>query len=195
MWDLRSRQCLRVIQAPNKAPVSGVLLVDSPARLAGHASASNSSSSRIAPKRLQPLAQLAKYAGAATGAKPWEGPLMVLDAAGCSSSSSTAVAAAYLPAGLFLQPCMDPLALLQQQQGGQTDVISQAASGTVAGADAAAGDGDGDAAGSTDAVASLQQQVQQLQQQLQESRKVAEQWQTLHGQLHQFCTEQVLAAP
>jgi hypothetical protein len=44
-------------------------------------------------------------------------------------------------------------------------------------------------------VVKLQQQVQQLQQQLQEARQVAEQWQSLHGQLQQFCTEQVLAAP
>lgn len=44
----------------------------------------------------------------------------------------------------------------------------------------------------TDA-AQLQQMVQQLQQQLQEARQVAQQWQHLHGELHQFCTESVLA--
>jgi hypothetical protein len=36
--------------------------------------------------------------------------------------------------------------------------------------------------------------VQQLQQQLQESRQVARQWQALHGELHQFCTDKVLAS-
>lgn len=63
VWDLRSRQCLRVIQAPNRAPVSGLLLLDAPARLAGHQAASSSGGSKQGPKRLQPLAQLAKYAG------------------------------------------------------------------------------------------------------------------------------------
>jgi hypothetical protein len=98
---------------------------------------------------------------------------------------------------MFLQPCMDPLALLQQQQQqfGQADVVSQAAAGAVGGADLPAGADAAAAAGGADELARLQQQVQQLQQQLQDSRKVAEQWQSLHGQLHQFCVEQALAAP
>lgn len=188
VWDLRSRQCLRVIQAPNKAPVSGVLLVGSPARLAGFAAgSSSSSSSKAGPKRLQPLAQLAKFAGAASAAKPWEGPLQVLDAAGCGGDAGPAAAAAaagvtLLPPGLVLQPCQDPLALLGQE------AVSQAEVDQVAVAPAAASDDAGE-------VARLQEQVAQLQQQLQESQRVAEQWQSLHGHLHQFCTEQVLASP
>lgn len=191
VWDLRSRQCLRVIQAPNKAPVSGVLLVGSAARLAGHAagSSSSSSSSKAGPKRLQPLAQLAKFAGAASSAKPWEGPLQVLDAGSCGSAAPAAAAAAAagvisLPPGLVLQPCQDPLALLGQA------VSHVEVNQPVAGAptSAASSEDPGE-------VARLQEQVVQLQQQLQESHRVAEQWQSLHAQLHQFCTEQVLATP
>lgn len=183
VWDLRSRQCLRVIQAPNRAPVCGVLLVGSPARLAGFA-AGSSSSSKAGPKRLQPLAQLAKFAGAASAAKPWEGPLQVLDAVGCGGDAGPAAVAArvtLLPPGLVLQPCQDPLALLGH-------AVSQVEVNPVAGTPAAASYDTGE-------VARLQEQVAQLQHQLQESQRVAEQWQSLHGQLHQFCTEQVLASP
>ena len=127
---------------------------------------------------------------------------MVLDAAACSSSSGVSRPQAGLPPGLLLQPCQDPLALHQ---------ASQAALGSgpmlLAAADAAGTGGPGHPAAAAAAaagaappgeggeVAQLQQQVSQLQQQLQEARRVAEQWQSLHGQLHQFCTEQVLAAP
>lgn len=41
-------------------------------------------------------------------------------------------------------------------------------------------------------MASLQQLVHQLQQQLQETKQVADKWQALHGELHQFCTDSVL---
>jgi hypothetical protein len=132
------------------------------------------------------LAQLTKFAGAASAAKPWEGPLQVLDAAGCGSAAPAAAAAGVisLPPGLVLHPCQDPLTWLGQAVS-QVEVNQP-----VAGAPAAA-------ASSEDAgeVARLQEQVAQLQQQLQASQRVAEQWQSLHGQLHQFCTEQVLATP
>lgn len=206
VWDLRSRQCLRVITAPNKAPVSGVLLVEAAAKLAGQSS--SSSSSKQGPKRLQPLAQLAKYAGASTAAKPWEGPTMVLDASSCGHSSSSswhqagsAVAAAgMMPAGLWLQPCQDPLELLQLTPAeGSTAAAVGAAAATGGGADVPQAGGAAGAAaeasGEQAEVVRLRQQVVQLQQQLQETQQVAQQWQSLHGQLHQFCTEQVLAAP
>lgn len=61
VWDLRSRQCLRTINSPNKAPVSTALLISWPGYLAGqHA---GQSGGRTGPKRQQPLAPLAKYAG------------------------------------------------------------------------------------------------------------------------------------
>lgn len=123
----------------------------------------------------------------------------MLDAAACSSSSGVSRPQPGLPPGLLLQPCQDPLALHQASQAALgAPVLSAAAdaAGTGALTAAAAGAGTGaEAAGEAGEVAQLQQQVSQLQQQLQEARRVAEQWQSLHGQLHQFCTEQVLAAP
>jgi hypothetical protein len=87
-----------------------------------------------------------------------------------------------------------------QHFAGQVPAFGSAPTATAAGAgDASDMAVDGDAAAAAavpgDDVSKLQQQVQELQQQLQESRQVAQQWQSLHGQLHQFCTEQVLAAP
>jgi DNA-binding ferritin-like protein len=40
----------------------------------------------------------------------------------------------------------------------------------------------------------LQQRVEGLQQQLAESQALAQQWQQLHAQLHDFTTRQVLGA-
>ncbi|WIA20965.1 hypothetical protein OEZ85_005302 [Tetradesmus obliquus] len=136
IWDLRSRQCLRSIASPNKAPVTAALLMAWPGHLGPAGSAG-----RQGPKRLQPLAALAKFAGAAGTSKPWEG-LINQQQQGSGQGSGQQQ---------------------QQQQQQQQDV------------------------------AQLQQQVEQLQQQLQESRQVAGQWQALHGELHQFCTDKVLA--
>jgi hypothetical protein len=86
-----------------------------------------------------------------------------------------------------------------QQPAGQVLVFGAAATAAAADVgDLSAMAVDSDAAAGVapgDEISRLQQQVQGLQQQLQESRQVAQQWQSLHGQLHQFCTEQVLAAP
>ena len=136
---------------------------------------------------------------------------MVLDAAACSTNYTSRpqpATAPALPPGLLLRPCLDPLQLQQANQfdllgasiaapaaagAVQVSTVSPAAAGGELGAVAAvAAAGGGNDAGE---VVKLQQQVQQLQQQLQEARQVAEQWQSLHGQLQQFCTEQVLAAP
>jgi len=38
----------------------------------------------------------------------------------------------------------------------------------------------------------LQQEVVKLKEELLQTRKVAEQWQSLHAELHSFCTEKVL---
>jgi hypothetical protein len=147
--------------------------------------------------------------GAATGAKPWEGPLMVLDAAACSTNTTSRLQPAAVPAlppGLLLQPCLDPLQLQHTNQFDLLDASIAAAAGAVqastvspaaAGGELGAAAAAAAAGGANDAgeVVKLHQQVQQLQQQLQDARQVAEQWQSLHGQLQQFCTEQVLAAP
>eukprot|EP00775_Hariotina_reticulata_P006600 gene6600-6828_t len=82
VWDLRSRQCLRVINSPSKAPVTAALLVEWPVHLSTLSQqGTGAGSDRQGPKRMQPLAPLAKFAGAASSSssKPWEGPLVILD--------------------------------------------------------------------------------------------------------------------
>ena len=63
VWDLRSRQHIRVMPGPGKLPVSGVLLLAQPPHLTP-GSGGSQASGRAGPKRLQPLAPLAKYLGA-----------------------------------------------------------------------------------------------------------------------------------
>uniref|UniRef100_A0A383WA77 Uncharacterized protein n=1 Tax=Tetradesmus obliquus TaxID=3088 RepID=A0A383WA77_TETOB len=189
IWDLRSRQCLRSIASPNKAPVTAALLMAWPGHLGPAGSAG-----RQGPKRLQPLAALAKFAGAAGTSKPWEGALTVLDGSLCSNSSSScsnAASTAAAVAGLLPGPLANPLDLLQLQ--GSVAAPAAANGGLINQQQQGSGQGSGQQQQQQD-VAQLQQQVEQLQQQLQESRQVSGQWQALHGELHQFCTDKVLAA-
>jgi hypothetical protein len=58
--------------------------------------------------------------------------------------------------------------------------------------EAAAG-GEGQAVAGSKAAEELQQEVMKLREELLQTRKVAEQWQSLHAELHQFCAEKVLA--
>ncbi|WIA41254.1 hypothetical protein OEZ86_004862 [Tetradesmus obliquus] len=192
IWDLRSRQCLRSIASPNKAPVTAALLMAWPGHLGPAGSAG-----RQGPKRLQPLAALAKFAGAAGTSKPWEGALTVLDGSLCSNSSSScsnAASTAAAVAGLLPGPLANPLDLLQLQ--GSVAAPAAANGGLINQQQQGSGQGSGQQQQQQQQqdVAQLQQQVEQLQQQLQESRQVAGQWQALHGELHQFCTDKVLAA-
>lgn len=61
VWDLRSRQCLRFVKSPNKAPITTALVAPWPVYLSGHQS--SMSGGRQGPKRQQTLAPLAKFAG------------------------------------------------------------------------------------------------------------------------------------
>ena len=66
VWELRSRQCLRVLSAPGKGPVTGVVVAALPAYLAGvggPVAALAAGAGRRGPRRQQPLAQLAKFTG------------------------------------------------------------------------------------------------------------------------------------
>jgi pre-rRNA-processing protein IPI3 len=70
VWEVRSRQCLRVLSAPGKGPVTGVLVTTLPAYLAGQGgpvAALAAGTGRRGPRRQQPLAQLAKFTGKEQG--------------------------------------------------------------------------------------------------------------------------------
>jgi len=102
VWDLRSRQPIRTFSSPVKGPVSGVIVLQKPeympaggtARAGGRGKGTSnnggasggasgtSSGGRKGPQRLQPLAQLSKYAGHMGTLKPWEGGFVVLDGSG-----------------------------------------------------------------------------------------------------------------
>lgn len=84
VWGVRSRQCIRVLHTPGKVGVAGLLLVPRPAHL-GRREGSGGRDSRAGPRRAQPLAVLAKFAGApTTPLSSWEGAPVILDGAlGC----------------------------------------------------------------------------------------------------------------
>ena len=87
VWDLRTRQPVRMLQKAGKGAVSGVLVMDRPPFLAagqggrgekgGHSG--NQSRSNKGPERPQPLAPFSKYQGSAGTGKPWEGLPVVID--------------------------------------------------------------------------------------------------------------------
>ncbi|KAF8062631.1 Wdr18 [Scenedesmus sp. PABB004] len=145
--------------------------IPSPARLPG-------------PKRMTPLAPFAKFVGAAGAAvKPWEGPPVVLTGALLGSGAAGISAEAGL-----LPDAASPLDALRQAAAG---------GGGGGGGDALAAplQLEGTGAGDEADAAQLQRTVEQLRQQLHEARQVAQQWQALHGELHQYAAEQVLRAP
>lgn len=95
VWELQSSQCVRIINAPCKGPVSGVIACLRPPSLPGTGGGGGniSSSSSIGSGRkgqhggggmhggggAVPLATLSKYPGASSGKlKAWEGPPIVL---------------------------------------------------------------------------------------------------------------------
>jgi pre-rRNA-processing protein IPI3 len=68
VWDLRAGgQCVRTLQAPARAPIAAALALPAPAALLAGAG-SGGLLAREAPRRAQPLAPLAKFAGAGGGA-------------------------------------------------------------------------------------------------------------------------------
>ena len=72
IWDLRSRQTIKVLDAPVKGPVSGIIVIDKPEAMPGLGGVKH------IPGRLQPLAPLSKYPGTSGSVKPWEGPPVLL---------------------------------------------------------------------------------------------------------------------
>ncbi|BDA48951.1 WD repeat-containing protein 18 [Coccomyxa sp. Obi] len=85
VWELRSRQAVRVINSPEKATISALLVLDRPPTLAsgqgrhGAASSSDSGYQAKGPKRPQPLAPFCKFMGMAGAVQPWEGPPVLID--------------------------------------------------------------------------------------------------------------------
>jgi hypothetical protein len=68
VWDLRSRQCVKVISSPGKAPVTAALLVEWPMHWStASRQGTGAGPGRVGPKRMQPLAPLAKFAGQSVG--------------------------------------------------------------------------------------------------------------------------------
>jgi pre-rRNA-processing protein IPI3 len=189
IWDLRSRQCTRSIPSPGRAPVTAALVIEWPDYLAGVGAATAGSSGRAGPKRPAPLAPLAKFEGAGGGAgagaadkagapRGWEGAPLVLD--GCCP----VVGVAELPG--LLQPAGAALAAAAASGGDGVwgaQLVGGAGGGgeRPAAAAAAAGGGGGEAP-----------EVADLKRQLAEAQAAAERWKQLHGELHAFCTEQVL---
>lgn len=81
VWDLQTRQPIRILQKAGKGPVTGILVMDRPPFLAAGQGgrgdrgmgASSQGSSKKGPERPLPLAPFSKYQGSAGTAKPWEG--------------------------------------------------------------------------------------------------------------------------
>lgn len=127
-----------------------------------------------------------------SSSQPWEGPPVILDGRTSSykpAGSSTGTSSA---GGLILPSIGEPIDDLMSSL--QTGAVGSISSSNVMSLSGSAAQAAGADAASQQDVASLQQMVQQLQQQLQETRQVAQQWQSLHGELHQFCTDSVLEA-
>lgn len=204
VWDLRSRQCMRVTPSPGRAPVTAALVIEWPDYLAGIGQATAGSGGRQGPKRPAPLAPLAKFQGAGGGAggagmRAWEASPLVID------GSCPGLGVGELPG--LLQPRDAPLVaacgggVCGAEVGGWAATASSGAAGWEGGAAAAiAGEGRGAVAaaggeagrGAGDEVEVMRQQVAELQRQLAEAQAAAERWKQLHGELHAFCTEQVL---
>eukprot|EP00887_Chlorella_sp_A99_P003431 scaffold7.g3431.t1 len=211
IWDLRSRQQVRVLANPAKGPVTGLLVLDRPpfmqasgdaaaralvldacshgpchpvggAHLASASAAG--ASGRKGPRRPQPLAPLAKFANAPGALKPWEGGLVVIDG---SASAAAAAGAADEPSSL---------------NGGTASAAAGAASlarGDGWGADARAtppagsGGGDAGAAGAAgDEAEALLEENARLRRQLAQATGLASQWGQLNSELQRFCAEAVL---
>ena len=87
VWDLRSRQPIRVLERPVKGPVSSVIVLDRPiympvgtGRRGGSTDAVSSGKGHKGPARPQPVVQLSKYATHRSQEKaPMENVRMLLD--------------------------------------------------------------------------------------------------------------------
>lgn len=178
VWDLRSRQQLRAVHSPSKAPVSCALIVQWPDYLSGVGQ--GAAGERKGPKRPQPLAPLAKYPGAAGGLKAWEGAPIVLDG---SSWSPNSIAVA---SGICGAPAAGSICVLSPE-------LPELSTGPAEGAFGAEPMVEGnEAAGSQSTeAAALREEAQALRQQLQAANAAADEWRRMHGELHAMCIDQV----
>ncbi|GAB4815509.1 hypothetical protein N2152v2_002555 [Parachlorella kessleri] len=190
VWDLQSRQQVRLLQNPAKGPVTGLLVIDRPPfmQVGGSHAASASSqgtSSKKGPKRPQPLAPFAKYANTPGVLKPWEGGLVILD-----GSCQPPAAADGGDGGLVADAWPSTAAQPPLKQPGR------AAGGDGSGADAAAGGG-GAAGGlgtqeQAQTVRELQEENERLRQQLARALQAAQQWGEVNTQLQQMCSDMLV---
>lgn len=163
VWDLRSRQPVRVLAAPVKGPVTGLIVLDRPEFMPAVGGKGEGASGRRGPTRPQPMAVFAKYANAQGAVKPWEGGLVLIDGSGDDAR----------------------LELLEEDDDGMeagTGVAAtsaeEAAAGAVLGAAAgAAGPGGGGAGAAPPAPVAGEAQ---------------DQWGSVTAQLQQFVTDELL---
>eukprot|EP00193_Tetraselmis_chui_P013812 CAMPEP_0177773050 /NCGR_PEP_ID=MMETSP0491_2-20121128/12608_1 /TAXON_ID=63592 /ORGANISM="Tetraselmis chuii, Strain PLY429" /LENGTH=383 /DNA_ID=CAMNT_0019291019 /DNA_START=70 /DNA_END=1221 /DNA_ORIENTATION=- len=84
VFDIRSRQVIRVINTHSKAPVSSVLVIQRPALMASGTRSMDAGvggKSRRGPARPEPLASLSKYINTSKNAM-WQGPMVILEGEG-----------------------------------------------------------------------------------------------------------------
>ncbi|PRW33905.1 ROOT INITIATION DEFECTIVE 3 [Chlorella sorokiniana] len=93
VWELRSRQQVRLLPNPVKGPVSALLALPQPPFMqvgGSHAaSSSGNGGGKRGPKRPQPLAPFCKYPNAPGTLKPWEGGLVLLDGSAGAADAAT----------------------------------------------------------------------------------------------------------
>ncbi len=121
---------------------------------------------------------------------------MVLDGALLHSSSGSGGRwAAADEEGLLPAPLTDPLALLplHGRLGALEEGDATGAPPAVPGHGVSGGGGRGGNNSCPGSGQQGQEHIAKLQAQLTEARAAARQWQALHGELHRFCCEQLLA--
>ncbi|KAL4446691.1 hypothetical protein ABPG77_007935 [Micractinium sp. CCAP 211/92] len=185
VWELRSRQQVRLLQNAARGPVSAVLALPRPPHLlvgGSHAASSGAGAGggKRGPKRPQPLAPFSKYPNAPGPLQPWEGGLVLLDG---SAAAAAALAPADWPAATLLAASTDMAGSIP------ADALAPAANAVAAAGGAAA-----TAAGGAADAAALQEENQRLREQLDRALATAQQWGHLNAQLQQLCAERLLAA-
>ncbi|KAL4425368.1 hypothetical protein ABPG75_009384 [Micractinium tetrahymenae] len=202
VWELRSRQQVRLLQNAARGPVSAVLVLPQPPHMlvggshAASAGAGAGGSGKRGPKRPQPLAPFSKYPNAPGPLQPWEGGLVLLDG---TAAAASVVAPADWPAAALLGGPSAALAGgdLPDALAPPSSTAAAAASGSAAaaaGGVAAAAGGVAAAAGGAADAAALREENARLREQLDRALATAQQWGHLNAQLQQLCAERLLAA-
>lgn len=166
VWDLRTRQPVRSIDAPGKVPISGLLVIDRPLHMP--VGAGEGYGGKKGPKRMQPLAQFSKYIGAAGPAKPWEGGLVLLDGSGSAQLAVRNEFEDYAASGA----------------GGENGASS--ARGDASGAVVAGG---GDAGDLEEEFAALKAENEQLRAQAEQAMQLAQRWKAMNAELQKVALQ------